>query len=150
VNYAGTTQFVKPSLVRGTFEDGSRIALSVPEGFARAAFYAFLVSEIHPFDDGNGRLSRLVMNAELSRVGLHRIIIPTLFHPQYLDCVRKLTRDNEPVDFVRCLAKMARWCAQFDYADLNALIGQLRKSNALEESPVQYQLLNVDGSHELA
>lgn len=89
------------------------------------------------------------MNAELSRVGLHRIIIPTLFHPQYIDCVRKLTRENEPVDFVRCLAKMARWCAQFDYANLDVLIEQLKKTNALEESPVQYLLLNLDGTHNL-
>lgn len=148
-NFAGTTQFVSPSHVRGTLEEGSRIALSVPEGFARATFYAFLISEVHPFDDGNGRLSRLVMNAELSRVGLHRIIIPTLFHPQYIDCVRKLTRENEPVDFVRCLAKMARWCAQFDYANLDVLIEQLKKTNALEESPVQYLLLNLDGTHNL-
>ena len=29
-------------------------------------YYAFLVSEVHPFDDGNGRLSRLVMNSELT------------------------------------------------------------------------------------
>ena len=148
-NFAGTTQFVSPSHVRGTLEEGSRIALSVAEGFARAAFYAFLISEVHPFDDGNGRLSRLVMNAELSRVGLHRIIIPTLFHPQYIDCVRKLTRENVPVDFLRCLAKMARWCAQFDYANLDILIEQLKKTNALEESPVQYMLLNLDGGHEL-
>ncbi|MYM65557.1 cell filamentation protein Fic [Pseudoduganella sp. FT55W] len=149
-NYAGTTEFVKPSHVRGTIEGGSRIALSIPEGFARAIFYAFLISEIHPFDDGNGRLSRLVMNAELSRVGLHRIIIPTLFHPQYIDCVRVLTRQNQPAEFVRSLAKMARWCAQFNYADLDLLLAQLKQSNALEESPARYQLLNVDGSRGLA
>ncbi len=52
----------------------------MPEGLARAVYYAFLVSEIHPFNDENGRLSRLVMNAEMSRVGLNRIIIPTLYH----------------------------------------------------------------------
>lgn len=149
-NFAGRIQFVSPSHVRGTFEEGSRIALSLGEGFARATFYAFLISEIHPFDDGNGRLSRLVMNAELSRVGLHRIIIPSLFHPQYIDCVRKLTRNDEPEDFVRCLAKMARWCAQFNYLDLDELISQLKACNALEESPTQFKLLNLDGSHTLA
>jgi hypothetical protein len=150
MNYAGTTQFVSPSHVRGTFEEGSHIALSVPEGFARAVFYAFLISEVHPFDDGNGRLSRLVMNAELSRTHLHRIIIPTLFHPQYVDCARKLTRENEPAGFVRCLAKMARWCSQFDYADLDMLISQLKKTNAMEELPNQYQLLNADGTRFMA
>jgi len=146
VNYAGTTQFVNPAQVRGTFDEGSRLAMSVPEGIARAIFYLFLVAEIHPFVDGNGRVSRLVMNAELSRTGLHRIIVPTLFHPQFVDCLRKLTRDNEPVDYARSLAKMARWCAQFDYPDLDGVIANLKKTNAMEESPAQFQLLNIDGT----
>jgi hypothetical protein len=148
VNYAGTTKFVEPAYVRGTLAEGSRLALSVPEGLARAVYYAFLVSEVHPFDDGNGRLSRLVMNAELTRTGLSRIIIPTLYHPQYVDCARALTRGNEPSGFVRSLAKMARWASQFDYSNLDGLITTLRGTNALEESPAQFRLLNADGSHE--
>lgn len=147
-NYAGTTRFVEPGYVRGTLAEGSRLALSTPEGLARAIYYAFLVSEVHPFDDGNGRLSRLVMNAELSRTGLGRIIIPTLYHPQYVDCARALTRGNDPVGFVRSLAKMARWSSRFDYADLDALIATLRATNALEESPAQFRLLNADGTTE--
>jgi hypothetical protein len=149
VNYAGNTKFVDPGMVRGTMEEGSRLALSVPEGLARAIYYAFLISEVHPFEDGNGRLSRLVLNAELTRMGLHRVIIPTLYHPQYVDCARNLTRNNEPDGFVRSIAKMARWCARFAYADLNALIHALKRTNALEESPAQYRLLNLDGSTEL-
>lgn len=148
VNYAGTTKFVEPAYVRGTLDEGSRLALSVPEGLARAVYYAFLVSEVHPFDDGNGRLSRLVMNAELTRTGLSRIIIPTLYHPQYVDCARALTRGDDPKAFVRSLAKMARWTSQFDYSNLNALIQNLRACHALEESPAQFRLLNVDGSQE--
>lgn len=147
-NYAGTTKFVEPAYVRGTMAEGSRLALSVPEGLARAVYYAFLVSEVHPFDDGNGRLSRLVMNSELTRTGLSRIIIPTLYHPQYVDCARALTRTNDPGGFVRSLAKMARWASQFDYTDLDALIASLRKTNALEESLATYKLLNLDGSRE--
>lgn len=146
VNYAGTTQFVDPALVRGTFAEGSALARSVPEGLARGAYYAFLVSEVHPFDDGNGRLSRLVMNAELTRSGASRIIIPTLYHLQYVDCARALTRKNEPQGFVQALAKMARWSSQFNYEGLDLLIDEVRKTNALEESPVEFQLLNLDGS----
>ena len=148
VNYAGTTRFVDPAMVRGTFAECSRLAMSVPEGLARAIFYAFLVSEIHPFDDGNGRLSRLLMNAEMSRMGLGRVIIPTLYHPQYVDCAKQLTRSNEPEGFTRAITKMAHWCAQFDYADLPQLIRNLRMANALEESPIRFKLLNLDGSSE--
>jgi len=146
VNYAGTTRFVDPAFVRGTFAEGSKLAMDIPEGLARAIFYAFLVSEVHPFVDGNGRLCRLVMNAELSRCGFSRIIIPTLFHPQYVDCARALTRTQSPAGFIRCLVKMAQWSSQFDYADLNSLIATLRITNAFQESPADYRLLNADGS----
>jgi hypothetical protein len=147
-NFAGTTQFVSPAFVRGTLSEGSRLALSVPEGIARGIYYAFLVSEVHPFEDGNGRLSRLVMNAELTRVGASRIIVPTLYHPQYIDCARALTRKNQPEGFAASLAKMAKWCLQFDYTNLDTLIQQLKKTHALEESPAQYKLLNLDGTPE--
>ncbi len=140
-NFAGTTQFVLPAFVRGTLQEGSKLALGVPEGLARAIFYGFLVSETHPFDDGNGRLSRLIMNAEMSRLGLCRVIVPTLFHPQYVDCQRALTRANEPDGFIKALAFAAQWCARFSFADLPALIASLKATNAFEESPVEYKLL---------
>ena len=146
VNYAGRTRFVEPAFVRGTLLEGSTLALSVPEGLARAIYYAFLISEVHPFADGNGRLSRLLMNAELSRLGQCRIIIPTLFHPQYVDCAKLLTNANEPDGFVRALAKMAAWTAQFDYAELPSLIETFKRCNALEESPIRFKLLNKNGS----
>ena len=147
VNYAGTTKFVDPGMVRGTFEACSELALSIPEGLARAMFYGFLVSDIHPFDDGNGRISRLLMNAELSRIGLCRVIIPTLFHLQYVDCVKQLTHNNDPAGSVKAIALMAQWSSQFDYSDLPKLILNLIKTNALEESPIRYKLMNVDGSN---
>ncbi len=145
-NFAGTTEFVAPAMVRGTLIEGSRLALSVPEGLARATFYAFLVSEVHPFADGNGRLSRLFMNAELSRLGLCRVIIPTLFHPQYVDCQRALTRGDDSKPLTNAMAKAAMWTASFDYSAYDAVLVKLRESNAFEESPAQYRLLDVNGA----
>ena len=45
---------------------------------------------------------------------------------------------------------MARWCAQFDYSNLDEVIESLKKTNAMEESPTQFQLRNIDGTHTLA
>ncbi|WP_286145042.1 Fic family protein [Bacteroides caecimuris] len=47
--------------------------------FARAIFMMFMISEVHPFNDGNGRIARVMMNAELVRADQSRIIIPTVF-----------------------------------------------------------------------
>ena len=43
-------------------------------------------------------------------------------------------------------AKLARWSSQFSYEGVDLLIDEVRKTNALEESPVEFQLLNLDGS----
>ncbi|WCM21617.1 Fic family protein [Paraburkholderia bryophila] len=145
-NFAGTTQFVQPSHVRGTLAEGSRVALTIPEGMGRAIYYLFLVAEVHPFADGNGRLSRLVMNAELSRCGRSRIIIPTLFHPQFVDCLRALTQGGRPEPLIQALSRMGNWCAGFDYADITDAVLAMRSANAFEESPADFRLLHADGN----
>ena len=139
-NRAGGTWFVAPQLVRGTLIEGSSLAKSVPEGLPRAIYYAFLISEVHPFSDGNGRISRIVMNAELSRTGDARIIIPTLFHEEYVDCQRQLTRQNEPADFIKALILMQGWTAAFDFSNVDALIEAIKATNALEHSREQFKL----------
>ncbi|MBU2763890.1 Fic family protein [Acidithiobacillus caldus] len=144
-NFAGQTEFVNPALVRGTLLEGAKQASGVPEGLARAVFYAFLVSEIHPFNDGNGRLSRLLMNAELSRLGLCRIIIPTLYHEQYVDAQRALTRGTDPVPLIHALSRIAKWTTLFDYTDLGDVVRAMTSAHAFEENARQFQLLGPDG-----
>ena len=145
-NRAGGTWFVDPPLVRGTLIEGSSLARSVPEGLPRAIYYAFLISEVHPFSDGNGRVSRVVMNAELSRSGEARIIIPTLFHEEYVDCQRQLTRQDEPAGFIKSLALMQRWTTAFDFSNVDALIAAIKGTNALEQSRAQFKLTMPDKS----
>lgn len=146
-NRAGNTEFVDPRFVRGTLIEGSKLLPSVHPGTARALLAMFLVSEVHPFTDGNGRLARLVMNAELSVVNSCRIIVPTLFREEYLDCLRVLTRDGQPAPFISAMQKIHEWTAAFDYEDLDRVISDLTACNALERSRVQFKLL-VPGAKE--
>lgn len=141
-NRAGNTEFVEPELVRGTLVQGSMLLPTIPAGLARALFVMFLVAEIHPFNDGNGRLARLVMNSELSVVGACRIIIPTLFRDEYLDCLRVLSREGNPKPFVAAMQKIQAWSAAFKYDDLDAVIEKMKQCNAFERSLVQHRLLN--------
>lgn len=145
-NRAGGTWFVDPDMVRGTLIEGSLLAQSIPDGLARAIYYSFLVTEVHPFNDGNGRMSRLTMNAELSRVAETRIIIPTLFHEEYVDCQRQLSLQDIPDGLVRALSLMQQWTVAFDYADVDALIEAVKRTNALERSRAQFRLTLPDGS----
>lgn len=141
VNRAGNTEFAHPDMVRGTLMEGSKLLASVPTGTARAMLAMFLISEVHPFDDGNGRLARLVMNAELSAANGCRIIVPTLFREQYLDCFRVLTREGDPVPFLKAMQYIHDWTSRFDYQDLDEVIDKLAKCHAFERSLVQFKLL---------
>lgn len=140
-NRAGNTEFVEPHLVRGTLMEGSRLLASVPTGTARAMLAMFLVAEVHPFNDGNGRLARLVMNAELSAADGCRIIVPTLFREEYLDCLRELTRNGRAEPFLKAMTRIHDWTACFDYEDLDEVIATMRRCNAFERSLTQFKLL---------
>lgn len=140
-NRAGNTDFVAPRLVRGTLVEGSKLLPTVPPGSARALMAMFLVSEVHPFTDGNGRLARLAMNAELSVVKACRIIVPTLFREEYLDCLRVLTREGNPAPFLDAMQHIHAWTAAFDYEDIDQVIADMKACNAFEKSRVQYTLL---------
>lgn len=141
-NRAGNTEFVAPQRVRGTLVLATQILPSVPAGTARALLAMFIVSEIHPFTDGNGRLARLVMNAELSAVGACRIIVPTLFREEYLDSLRALSRQADAAPFMAAMQKIHRWTAAFDFQDLDDTIAHMAACNAFERSPVQFKLLH--------
>jgi hypothetical protein len=81
------------------------------------------------------------MNAELSVVDACRIIIPTLFREEYMDCLRVLTREGDPRPFVKAMQKIQSWTAAFDYEDLDTVIASMKACNAFERSLVQFQLL---------
>ena len=65
----------------------------------------FLVSEVHPFLDGNGRIARVMMNAELVKQGQSKIIIPTVYRDDYVGALRRLTRQGDPAAYVRMMLR---------------------------------------------
>ena len=91
-NRAGNTVFVAPGQVRGTLKKGFELYQALEQPFSRAVFIMFLITEIHPFEDGNGRVARVMMNAELVKAGYSKILIPTVFREDYLLALRKLSR----------------------------------------------------------
>lgn len=133
-NQAGSYVFVEPELVVGTLVEGFRRADDLPRGFARAAFLLFLLSEVHPFDDGNGRVARAAMGAELSADHQARIVVPVVFRNEYLTALRALSRDGRCELFVRTLAFAWRWTAAMPWDDRQTLDGMLEATNALTDS----------------
>jgi hypothetical protein len=133
-NQAGNTVFVAPDLVEGTLRRGYEILGSLTTPTQRGTFAAFLVSEIHPFDDGNGRLARAVMNAEYVVGDEQRAVIPTISRNDYLRALRRLSRQDRPDLFVTYLNRVRRWTARTDWSTLAIARGLLDRTNAFVDA----------------
>ncbi len=57
-NRVGDTHFIHPDLVLGTLKYGYEMTRALATPFQRAVAIMFVLSEVHPFDDGNGRVAR--------------------------------------------------------------------------------------------
>jgi len=132
-NRAGETHFVDHTLVRGTLIKGFDYYQALQEPFAKAAYIMFMISEIHPFLDGNGRIARVMMNAELVKANQTRIIIPTVYRDDYLGALRRLTRNDEPAAYIRMLQRAQEFSASLLATDMQALENHLTVSNAFKE-----------------
>lgn len=132
-NRAGDTEFVDHTLVRGTLVRGFDFYRALGDPFSKAAYMMFMVSEVHPFLDGNGRLARVMMNAELTAAGQTKVIIPTVFREDYLGALRQLTRRHEPDTFIRMLQRAQRFSATITGEDMDAMQRVLQAGNAFKE-----------------
>lgn len=133
VNRAGNTVFVAPEEVRGTLVKGFTLYQQLKPGIARALFMMFLVAEIHPFVDGNGRVARIMMNAELDAASEGRILIPTVYREDYLLALRKLSRHQDPSAYVRMMLRAQAFNHAIPYLDYQTALMKLRGANAFLE-----------------
>ena len=133
-NFAGNTAFVDFNLVRGTLIKGFDYYNTLRSPFAKAIFMMFMTSEVHPFLDGNGRVSRVMMNAELSHAGEAKIIIPTVFRDDYMLTLRRLTRQGDPEPYIKAMQRIHRFSAMIYGDDRAAMMNFLTASNAFLES----------------
>ncbi len=132
-NRSGTTEFVDWQLVAGTLKKGFEWYAALQHPFAKAAFIMFLVSEVHPFLDGNGRIARVMMNAELSSMGLAKIIIPTVYREDYVGALKKFTRQRDPDAYIRMLLKAWQVSSYVFGENQDAMENYLKRCNAFTE-----------------
>ncbi|MGD1838054.1 MAG: Fic family protein, partial [Nitrososphaeraceae archaeon] len=69
-----------------------------------AAYVHHSLSWIHPFDDGNGRIARILLNLVLLRNGYRFVIIRKVDRKKYLESLRKAD-SGEPEQFVTFIAR---------------------------------------------
>jgi hypothetical protein len=133
-NRAGSTVFVAPELVDGTLAKGFEIYRGLSSPLHRAIFMMFLVSEIHPFADGNGRIARIMMNAELVAAGENRIIVPTVYRNNYLMALKALSQNGITAALVRTMDFAQRYTAAVDFAELDRARFILDRTHAFTDA----------------
>ncbi len=132
-NRAGSTLFVAPDLVVGTLKQGFRWLEGLRTPFQKAVYMMFLIAEVHPFADGNGRCARLMMNAELVAGKQARIIIPTVFRNNYLAALKSLTHNGNAKPLIRALDFAQNYTFQLDWSDYAKAREQLVKTHAFDD-----------------
>ncbi|TCO45406.1 Fic/DOC family protein [Kribbella antiqua] len=136
-NYAGGYAFVAPEMVRGTLLRGFDAIAAVTDPFQRAVAVMLLLTEVHPFDDGNGRIARLFANAELATAGQVRIVIPTVYRNNYLAGLVGVSNGaGDGQTLVSVLDFAQRWTALIDWSSYEAADADLRSANAYLDSGV--------------
>jgi hypothetical protein len=128
--HAGGTPFSPWRSIEGTLLRGFAAGGRISEPFARAVFVHFLVAEVHPFADGNGRSARMAMNAELSAATEVRIVIPTGYRNDYLSGLAGATADTFG-PMIRILNFARRWTAEMDFSSREVAEDLLERTNAL-------------------
>ena len=124
-NKAGDTLFVLPDNVAGTIAQAFTYYQQLPPGLQRAIFIQFIVTECHPFDDGNGRLARIMMNAELVTQEQFKIIVPTVHRESYLNGLRQASRSGRFRTLCKIFADLQAYTSiipWLDYAEARSTL----------------------------
>ena len=112
---------------------------------AKAIFIMFMISEVHPFTDGNGRISRIMGNAELFKSGLSRIIVPTVYREDYILSLKKFTHKKDPDTFIRIMDKLQYFSTNVFGENFDEIDDYLKTTNAYKE-PSEGKLNVIDRS----
>ncbi len=144
-NQAGATIFVARELVTGTLRQGFGMYQALDAPFARALFMMFMVAEVHPFMDGNGRMARVMMNAELVAAGQSRIFIPSVYRNEYIGSLKRLTNHRDPDGFIRVMGNAQEFVSRIDFADLHVARQKLAACNAFADPADDIKLRMPDG-----
>ena len=91
--------------------------MTLPEGLHRAIYMHFIITEVHPFDDGNGRLARIMMNAELASAEQFKLIVPTVHRDSYLNGLRDATRRQKFRTMTKVFSDLQAYTASIQWTD---------------------------------
>ena len=102
-----------------------------------AATFHYRFVRIHPFDDGNGRMARLLMNMILIKHGYTVAIVPIQERNQYINSLEQADKSEDLAEFI---AYIAQCCGYALNLHLKAVRGEDREytmSNITEGAAIE-------------
>jgi hypothetical protein len=132
-NEVGSRVFVKPELVRETLSRGWSASQELKSAVARAFYMLFVLAEVHPFKDGNGRISRLGMNAILENAQQMRLIIPTSLRNDYFSVLEALTLNRRTDPYVAFAHKLMDFNQRMPFGSFEESYAHFKETGALDE-----------------
>ena len=127
----------------GTLKKGFEWYKLLRHPVAKSAYMMFMISEVHPFIDGNGRVARIMMNAELTSGNLSKIIVPTVYREDYMGALRKLTRQSDAETYIRMFLRLYEFSSSIYGDNIDEMEVYLHSCDAFMEpasGKLQWQL----------
>jgi len=101
-------------------------------GEARDIIFENKIPDSRP-SDAHDIIARIMMNAELVKCGLSKIIVPTVYREDYLLALRSLSRSKRVTPFIRMMSKAQEFSAGIDFLTFDVALKFLEGCNAFEE-----------------
>ena len=74
----------------------------------RAVLGHFFMTWIHPFNDGNGRMARFIMNVMLTTGGYPWTIVPVESRNRYMTTLEKASTENDISEFAALISELIK------------------------------------------
>ena len=129
-NRSGALRFVVPEQVIPTLKKGFELYKTLNEPFHKAVFMMTFLSEVHPFEDGNGRIARLFMNNELSKGKQLHILVPTVFRDDYITALKGFSHQENPRPVINSLAKAYKITNEINWKSLRREVTEYIQNNS--------------------
>ena len=94
----------------------------------------FLVSEVNPFVDGNGRAARIMMNGELVSEDEEKVIVPTVYRNDYLRALKAISQTRRASPLIQVLEFAQRYTSAIRWNTFEQARGDLQATNAFMDA----------------
>lgn len=116
----------------------------------KAAIFHHRFVAIHPFDDGNGRMARLLMNLILMKAGYPPCIIKTIHRKAYLKALHETDEKKDFEPFIQFVGDELFATLEMIFAILEGKEAAIEEARILNRSEREDLIINILGTQELS